>query len=131
MSSLPVTDASGDLDQEGTPGREGLPAMPHEHDPQHDRYYRGMVDARKKLVTPLVISTLLFFFLQQVLTNFTSLLDGIAFKGMSWAYIYAFAQFFFVVIMTSIYRSRMRKVEQELAPYKPTHALAVDGGGHA
>lgn len=104
--------------------------MPPTPDPHHDRYYRGMVEARRKLVTPLVVGTLVFFFLQQVLTNFTSVLDGIAFHGMSWAYIYAFAQFFFVVILTSIYRSRMRRVEQELEPYRPAHGLAVEGGGH-
>ncbi|MCA0435820.1 MAG: DUF485 domain-containing protein [Actinobacteria bacterium] len=104
--------------------------MPQEHDLEHGRYYRGMVDARRKLVWPLVISTVVFFFLQQVLTNFTSALDGIPFTGMSAAYLYAFAQFFFAVILTSIYRSRMRRFERELEPYKPTHALAVDGGGH-
>jgi hypothetical protein len=43
------------------------------HDPQHDRYYRGMVEARKKLVTPLVISTRRRLLgLQQIITNFTS-----------------------------------------------------------
>lgn len=90
------------------------------------RYYHGMVQARRKIIVPLVLLTLVFFFTQQVLTNFTSLLDGMAFSGMSWAYIYAFAQFFFVVILTTIYRSRMQRAETELGRLLPT--AAREGG---
>ncbi len=86
----------------------------------NDRYYAEMVAARRKIVVPLVVLTLVFFFLQQVLTNFTPVLDGMAFDGMSWAYVYSFAQFFFVVILTTIYRSRMQKVEDELRPLRDT-----------
>ena len=75
--------------------------------------YADMVQARHKLVIPMAIATLAFFFLQQVLTNFTSVLDGLAFSGMTWAYIYAFAQFFFVVILTTIYRRRMQQLEEQ------------------
>ena len=39
-----------------------------------------------------MVGIILFvFFLQQVLTNFTSVLDGFAFEGMSWGYIYAYS----------------------------------------
>ncbi|MEP7159571.1 MAG: DUF485 domain-containing protein [Dermatophilaceae bacterium] len=86
----------------------------------NDRYYAEMVAARRKIVVPLVVLTLVFFFLQQVLTNFTPVLDGMAFDGMSWAYVYAFAQFFFVVILTTSYRTRMQKVEEELRPLRST-----------
>jgi len=94
----------------------------------YDRYYAGMVQARRKLIVPLVASTLVFFFLQQILTNFTSALDGLAFSGMTWAYIYAFAQFFFVVILTTLYRSKMAQIEAELAPYNPANRLAAQEG---
>ncbi len=84
------------------------------------RYYQGMVQARRKIIVPLVLLTLVFFFTQQVLTNFTSVLDGMAFSGMSVAYLYAFAQFFFVVILTTIYRSRMQRIESEYGQLLPT-----------
>lgn len=79
-------------------------------------FYRSMAKARSSIVVPLTIATLIFFFLLLFLSNFTSVLDGIAFSGISWAYLYAFAQFFFVVILTTIYRRRMDAVETELRP---------------
>lgn len=81
-------------------------------------YYDGMVEARRTIVAPLVGITLFLFFLQQVLTNFTSVLDGLAFDGMTWAYLYGFALFFVVVILTTIYRSKMTRTEQRLRPPK-------------
>ena len=65
---------------------------------------------------PLTIATLIFFFLLLALTNFTSSLDGVAFSGITWAYLYAFAQFFFVVILTTIYKRRMDAAEDRLRP---------------
>ena len=51
------------------------------------RYYEAMVAARHRVVMPLVIFTLIFFFVEQILTNFTPVLDGELFFGMTWAYI--------------------------------------------
>lgn len=79
-------------------------------------YYDGMVEVRRKIVAPLVGITLFLFFLQQVLTNFTSALDGLAFEGMTWAYLYGFALFFVVVVLTTIYRSKMTRAERRLRP---------------
>lgn len=81
-------------------------------------YYDGMVKARRKIVAPLVGVTLFLFFLQQVLTNFTSALDGFVFDGMTWAYLYSFALFFVVVILTTFYRSKMTRAERRLRPPK-------------
>ena len=80
------------------------------------RYYDGMVAARHKLVMPLVIFTLIFFFLQQILTNFTSVLDGAPFPGMTWAYLYSFAQFVVVIILTTYYRRKLDATEAALRP---------------
>ncbi|GGG48576.1 hypothetical protein GCM10011374_08710 [Kocuria dechangensis] len=79
-------------------------------------YYEGMTAVRRRIVRPLVIITLVAFFLQQVLTNFTSVLDGFAADGLSWAYLYAFALFFLVVVLTTVYKRAMDKVEDELRP---------------
>ncbi|MBL8929450.1 MAG: DUF485 domain-containing protein [Kineosporiaceae bacterium] len=88
--------------------------------PVLQRAHTDMVRARHRLVIPMVVGTLAFFFLQQVLTNFTSVLDGLVFDGMTWAYVYAFAQFFFVVILTTIYRRRMQQLEAQF----PSAAVA-------
>ena len=82
-----------------------------------DRQYRALESARKKLVTPLVIIVVVAFWFQQIVTNFTSWMDGAAFSGMSWAYLYAFALFFLVVAVTTYYRRQMAAIE---AKYKPS-----------
>lgn len=79
-------------------------------------YYLGMVAARKRLVRPLVIVVLIFYFTLPLLTNFTSVLDGLAFSGITWAYVYAFAQFVMVIVLTTYYRRGMDKVESQLRP---------------
>ena len=79
--------------------------------------YRARESARKKLVTPLVIIVVVAFWFQQIVTNFTSWMDGAVFSGMSWAYLYAFALFFLVVAVTTYYRRQMAAIE---AKYKPS-----------
>lgn len=84
--------------------------------PADQEYFQTMVRARRRLVRPLVVIILVLFFAQQILTNFTSLLDGYAFPGMTWAYLYSFALFFVVVILTTIYRRGMDAVESQKRP---------------
>lgn len=76
------------------------------------KLYDALSKERARIVPPLVIFVLVFFFLQQILTNFTPILDGEIFPGLTWAYLYAFAQFFVVVILTTFYRSRMTGIEK-------------------
>ncbi len=80
------------------------------------RYFSEMVKVRNALVVPLTIVTIVSFFLLLTLTNFTSVLDGIAFSGITWAYLYSFALFFEVVILTTIYQRRMDAAEDRLRP---------------
>lgn len=80
------------------------------------KYYNEMTAARKRIVLPTVGIILFVFFLQQVLTNFTSALDGFAFEGMSWAYVYAYLIFVLVAILTTVYTKIMDKVERENRP---------------
>lgn len=80
------------------------------------KYYDEMSAARKRIVGPLVGVTLVAFFLQQILTNFTSVMDFEVVKGLSFAYVYGFALFFLVVILTMVYKRAMDKVEREVRP---------------
>jgi uncharacterized membrane protein (DUF485 family) len=79
-------------------------------------YYEEMSRARARIVTPLVLFTMVFYFLLPILTNFTSVLDGIPFEGMTWAYLYAFAQFVMVIVLTMYYRAAMGAVEARVRP---------------
>lgn len=83
---------------------------------QNEAFYTAMVAERRKIVLPLTILVCVFYFPLPILTNFTSALDGEVFKGVTWAYIYAFLQFFMVIIVTTYYRRRMDSVEDRLRP---------------
>ena len=91
-------------------------ATPQSRRAANDAFYEVMVTERRKLIMPLTGFVLVFYFILPVLTNFTSLLDGVAFSGITWAFVYAFAQFFMVVIVTTIYRRRIDAVEDMHRP---------------
>ena len=79
-------------------------------------YYEEMSKARARIVTPLVVFAMVFYFVLPLLTNFTSVLHGSPFEGMTWAYLYAFAQFVMVIVLTMYYRAAMRGVEARVRP---------------
>jgi uncharacterized membrane protein (DUF485 family) len=82
------------------------------------RYYEELSAARKRVVVPLASITLVAFFLQQILTNFTPVMDGLVFEGMTWAFLYSFALFILVLVLTMIYKAAMDKVERG---HRPPH----------
>jgi putative solute:sodium symporter small subunit len=83
--------------------------------PQAERSYTLLAARRSSLVRRLTVVTLVAFFTQQVLTNFTDILDGFVVDGLSWAYLYAFGLFALVVVLTAVYSRSMDRVEREVA----------------
>ena len=77
--------------------------------------YEVLSRRRSALVRNLTVTILVAFFAQQVLTNFTDVLDGFVLDGLSWAYVYAFALFALVVALTAVYTRSMDRVEREVA----------------
>ncbi|HRW17597.1 MAG TPA: DUF485 domain-containing protein [Dermatophilaceae bacterium] len=84
------------------------------HAAELQEYYEAMAAAKKRLVGPLVALTLVYFFVPVAITYFTTLLDGEVVPGLSWAFLYVFTTFFFVVAVTTYYRSQINKVEASL-----------------
>ncbi|SDK56607.1 Uncharacterized membrane protein, DUF485 family [Nocardioides sp. YR527] len=79
------------------------------------RRFEILARRRSVLVRRLALVTLVAFFTQQVLTNFTGALDHFIVDGLSWAYLYAFVLFGLIVVLTAVYTRSMDKVERELA----------------
>lgn len=80
-----------------------------------ERGYAMLAARRSALVRRLTLTILSAFFAQQVLTNFTDVLDGFVVDGFSWAYLYAVGLFVLVVVLTAVYTRTMDRVERELA----------------
>ena len=115
-----ITDAALTVHTSRRPtARASLPAEPTtpQKGPADAALHPARRVQRKKLVTPLVIIVVVAFWFQQIVTNFTSWMDGAVVSGLSWAYLYAFALFFLVIAVTTYYRRQMAAIE---AKYKPS-----------
>jgi uncharacterized membrane protein (DUF485 family) len=65
--------------------------------------FRELVRQKRAFLVPTVIFTILFFIMLPTLTIFTTVLNGKVVGTITWAYLYAFAQFFLAWIVTFIY----------------------------
>jgi uncharacterized membrane protein (DUF485 family) len=65
-----------------------------------------MAARRIRLALLFSAGVCLTFFLLPVLGQFTSALDGLAFGGLTWAWVFAFAQFVVAVLVATRYASR-------------------------
>lgn len=97
------------------------PRQHHAADTPAERYYVEYARARRRLVVPFTALIVGVFFLLPLLTNFTSVLDGVAFSGLTWAYLYAFGVFVLVLVVTTVYRRRMDAFEHTHRPPADVH----------
>ena len=65
--------------------------------------FKELVSRKRAFLVPTVIFVLLFFIMLPILSIFTDVLDGKAIGAISWAYVYAFAQFFLAWVVTFVY----------------------------
>ncbi len=71
--------------------------------------FEDLMRRKKAFLVPAVIFFLVFYMSLPVLAGFTTLLDGPAIGEMTWAYVFAFAQFPMVWILVHLYRNRANK----------------------
>lgn len=65
--------------------------------------FKQLTKARKKFIVPLTIFFLIFYFTLPVLTSYTTFLNSHAIGDISWAWIFAFAQFVMTWILCTVY----------------------------
>ena len=65
--------------------------------------FRELMRRKRAFLVPTVVFVILFFIMLPVLSIFTTALNGKVVGAISWAYLYAFAQFFLAWIVTFIY----------------------------
>lgn len=82
-------------------------------DLHRDARYERMNNQRKALVLPLTLLVLVSYFTLVLLTNFTSVLDKVVGGTMSLAYIVAYIMFIVVLVVTTVYRSKMNAVDDD------------------
>jgi len=65
--------------------------------------FKTLIQARKKFIVPLTIFFLVFYFALPVLTSYTTFLNTPALGDISWAWIFAFAQFIMTWVLCIVY----------------------------
>lgn len=65
--------------------------------------FSELMRRKRAFLVPTVVFVLLFFIMLPILSIFTDVLDGKVVGAISWAYLYAFAQFFLAWIVAFLY----------------------------
>ena len=65
--------------------------------------FKELVRQKRAFLIPTVVFVVLFFIMLPILSIFTDVLDGKVVGAISWAYLYAFAQFFLAWVVTFVY----------------------------
>jgi uncharacterized membrane protein (DUF485 family) len=71
--------------------------------------FKELVKSKRAFIIPATIFFLVFYFGLPVLAGFTTVLNGEAIGSITWAYVYAFAQFAMTWILMHLYVSRANK----------------------
>jgi uncharacterized membrane protein (DUF485 family) len=74
--------------------------------------FKELVRSKKAFIIPATIFFLVFYFGLPVLAGFTTLLNGNAIGSITWAYVYAFAQFAMTWILMHLYVSRANRWDE-------------------
>jgi uncharacterized membrane protein (DUF485 family) len=74
--------------------------------------FKELIRRKRAFLIPAVVFVLLFFIMLPVLSIFTDVLDGKVIGAISWAYLYAFAQFFLAWVVTFVYWRRANRWDE-------------------
>jgi uncharacterized membrane protein (DUF485 family) len=71
--------------------------------------FRELTQKRKAFIIPATIFFFVFYFGLPILAGFTTVLNGYAIGSITWAYVYAFAQFAMTWILMHLYVNRANR----------------------
>ncbi|MFC7363902.1 MULTISPECIES: DUF485 domain-containing protein [Bhargavaea] len=75
--------------------------------------FRTLLEKKKKFILPLTIFFLVFYFTLPILTSYTNVLERPAIGDISWAWIYASAQFIMTWVLCTVYVRKFQKFDKD------------------
>ena len=75
--------------------------------------FRTLTGKKKKFILPLTVFFLVFYFSLPILTSYTNVLERPAIGDISWAWIYAVAQFIMTWVLCIVYVRRFQKFDKD------------------
>ncbi|WMJ17841.1 DUF485 domain-containing protein [Geobacillus proteiniphilus] len=74
--------------------------------------FRGLVQAKKRFIIPATIFFFVFYFALPVLTSYSKALNAPAVGPVSWAWLFAFAQFVMTWALCILYSKRAAQLDE-------------------
>jgi uncharacterized membrane protein (DUF485 family) len=74
--------------------------------------FKALARRKKAFIVPATIFFIVFYFGLPVLAGFTTVLNGEVIGSITWAYVYAFAQFAMTWILMHLYVSRANRWDE-------------------
>ena len=75
--------------------------------------FKKLIQERKRFIIPLTIFFLVFYFMLPVLTSYTTILSIPAIGDISWAWIFAFAQFIMTWVLCTVYVKKSASFDRQ------------------
>jgi uncharacterized membrane protein (DUF485 family) len=78
----------------------------------HSSYFKQLMEEKKRFIIPMTLFFLLFYFSLPVLTAYSDVLNNRAIGDISWAWIFAFAQFIMTWALCMIYTKKAKRFDE-------------------
>lgn len=73
--------------------------------------FKELMQQKKAFIIPMSIFFMVFYFALPIMTAYSTVLNKPAFASISWAWVFAFAQFIMTVSFCMIYTRKARKFD--------------------
>ncbi|MFK2826345.1 DUF485 domain-containing protein [Bacillus sp. B190/17] len=93
----------GALPQKDHMSSAALPNKPDYTQLVQQADFQKLIKKKKSFIVPMTIFFLVFYFMLPILAAYTDILKADAFAGLTWAWVYALAQFIVVWIAGIVY----------------------------
>jgi uncharacterized membrane protein (DUF485 family) len=80
--------------------------------------FKELISSKKRFIIPMTVFFLLFYFTLPILTSYTKVLNNSAIGPISWAWVYAFAQFVMTWALCIIYSKKSKEFDRKIEEIK-------------
>jgi len=85
--------------------------------------FKNLVKKKSNFSRPYIIFFFVAFFTLPILTSYTNILENDAIGHMTWTWVYSFAIFIMVWVLTSIYMNKAKEFDKDVDEIIKTHVI--------
>ncbi|MFD0693751.1 DUF485 domain-containing protein [Paenibacillus sp. GCM10027628] len=85
--------------------------------------FQTLLKKKRQFIVPWTVFFLAFYFLLPILTSYTKFLNHAAIGPVSWAWVFAFAQFIMTWVLCTLYQKKAKKFDELVASIRKNMKL--------